>query len=110
MKLNLLNLKIYSILLLTVSVTTTYEVVAQANNFQNTFDKVEGVPSSYVNTRKSNFIKNEGKIDSNYQKLISLDSLVVPFLIGRLTDTTKTNIYSLCLNSNISKGDVAFFL
>jgi hypothetical protein len=77
---------------------------------QRTLTEIRTVPSSYVSFRKSYIITNEGAIDTNYQKILNQDSLAIPFLVGKLTDTAKTNIFSSCINSFLSRGDVAFFL
>lgn len=100
-----------SFLIFTFCLLLVGDVVAQTNkSLRETFDNIKTVPSSYVSFKKGSNYKDVGEIDSNYQKILLQDSLVIPFLVEQLTDTTKTSVFSACTNTMLAKGDIALFI
>jgi len=45
-----------------------------------------------------------------YLKILSLDTLAIPYLIDKISDTTETNIEINCASFKVKIGDVAFKL
>lgn len=73
--------------------------------FKKDFYKVKVVPSDYLDSAGEYFTN-----DVSYTKIMRLDTLAIPYLIEKLSDTTLTTISYHCDNSKLRRGDIALFL
>lgn len=74
-------------------------------NSQNISPKVVSLISQLA-TMKADTLDCSAEI---YWKIIKAGEVSIPFLIESLTDTTMTNIYNKCKQSNLNVGEVSFF-
>jgi len=73
--------------------------------FKKDFYRVKIVPTNYLDSAGEYFTK-----DASYTKIMRLDTLAIPYLIEKLSDTTLTTISYHCDNTKLRRGDIALFL
>jgi hypothetical protein len=69
------------------------------------FNKVKIVPTNYIEPTGEGYTR-----DGSYVKIMQLDTLAIPYLIDKLSDTTLTTISYHCDNTKLRRGDIALFL
>lgn len=67
-------------------------------------------PPHCVKVYQDTLIIEITKIDSAYNKILRFKNKAIPYLISKLPDTTRTNIYSQLFKKNLKQGDLALIL
>ncbi|MES2278000.1 MAG: hypothetical protein V4592_18370 [Bacteroidota bacterium] len=67
--------------------------------------------SAYQDSRK---LKRANKLyrlhNPQYREILSLDTLAIPYLIEKISDTIETGIHVPCITRTLTRGDVSFVL
>ncbi len=71
---------------------------------ETAFAQIKTIPSHYAKGQQ------KMPLDEAYQKIVTLGPSAIPFLVDKLTDTTRVDINNTCKQTSLRKGDLAFFL
>lgn len=71
---------------------------------------VKSIPFHYSKFYSESIKDKPLLTDASYLKIKSLDTLAIPYLILKLSDTSITSIENTCLGTKYKVGDIAFFL
>ncbi|MDP9046654.1 MAG: hypothetical protein M3N14_00870 [Bacteroidota bacterium] len=83
-------------------------------DLNNTIDKdlreINDVPYNEFHSKELKIKEEFGRRNPAYMRILAFDTLAIPYLIQKITDTAETHIHVPCSIHSLKIGDVAFAL